>query len=418
MNLAELESVVTLARAIKGARLQEVVTSESDLGLGFYFDGNLSWLWIDLDAVRPSLLPWAAAPLRVKAIKSPLHLFLRAHFSDRALNDVTVDQAAGRVVRITFGRGEAQDPSLEIRLIPHLRNVIARAAGKSIAWQKPRELAAESPDERARPTRDLDQLRDDWLTVRQAPGARPKTRVDPAERVTRELDKRTRALVKVDEELARKREIPWKDVGDWLKANQSLDVPREFEPFVDRRRKLAFNIETAFTKARELEDKTAGTERRRKILEDEIAALRAELTKPLGEMSVPAAPKANPLGHAGGAQGRTLRLDDDVTVVAGKSAGDNLKLLRRARAWDLWIHLRDYPSAHAILFRNKNTAVGDERLREVAAWFVKLHLGNKVGAGERFEILIAECRHVRPIKGDKIGRVTYRDERTLIFRAP
>jgi macrodomain Ter protein organizer (MatP/YcbG family) len=419
MTLSELEYVVAQANAISGARLQEVVTTESELGLGFWFDGARAWIWIDLDAIKPSLLPWATAPRRVKSVKSPLHLFLRAHFVDRTLHALSVDRAHGRVVRVTFGRGEAGDPELEVRVIPHLRNVIAVANGKRVAWQKPRELMAEPPEDSVRPTRDLDRLRADWEEFRSSPKGKKAVAADPVTRVRRELDKRNRALAKVDEELVRKREQPWAEVGAWLKAHQSLDVPAEWQPFVDARRKLAWNIETAFTRARELDEKTVGTERRRQILVDEIARLEAELAKPAGEISAPVERTKNPLGAAaGGAQGRTLRLSDEVTVVAGKSAADNLKLLRRARAWDLWIHLRDYPSSHAIVFRNKSTKVADEDLRRVAAWFVKLHLGAKVDSGARYEILIAECRHVRPIKGDSIGRVTYRDERTLIYRAP
>ena len=418
---AELEHVITLARTIKGARLQEVQTSAADVCLGFYAGGRLRWLWIDLNAVKPTLLPWAELPLRLKAHKSPLNLFLRAHFVDRTLHDITVDAERGRVVRLTFGEGTPDEPSLEVRLFPHLRNVIAQAGGKHIAWQKPRDLPTDPPVDFDRPPRDLERLRDEWRAFRNAPGsAKAAVTVDPAAKLRDELARRLKALDKVTEELARKRESPWREVGDWLKTHQSLDVPAEWEPFVDRRRKLAWNIEQAFTKARELIDKTAGTETRLRTLEAEIARLREELTKPPDQMRVTSAPKANPLGAGAGkaAQGRTLRLDDDVTVVAGKSAADNLKLLRRARSWDLWMHLRDYPSSHAILFRNKNTKVGDADLLKVAAWFVKLHLGSKVTAGERFEILIAECRFVRPIKGDKIGRVTYRDERTLIFRAP
>ena len=33
--------------------------------------------------------------------------------------------------------------------------------------------------------------------------------------------------------------------------------------------------------------------------------------------------------------------------------------------------------------------------------------------GQMFDILVAECRHVRPIKGDKVGRVNYTNERVL-----
>ena len=416
----ELNNVITTLGAIKGARLQEVLTTDSDVCLGLYAGGALAWLWIDLNATKPMLLPWSELPLKLRWTKSPLHLFLRAHFVNRTLADVRVAGDRGRVVQIHFGNPEDEgEPTLEVRLFPHLRNVIARAGTKQIAWQKPRPLTEAGDDSRAHgPPRNLETLREEWLTARRGGTPKQKVEADPLARTRERLNKRLKALDKVNEELARKREMPWKDVGTWLKANQSLDVPTEFEPFVDRRRKLAGNIETCFTKARELEVKTEGTETRLRVLENEIADLRARLANPSAKLTddVPE-PKASPLAKDS-AQGRTLKLEDGVIVVAGKSAADNLKLLRRARAWDLWIHLRDYPSSHAILFRNKNQRITDETLRRVAAWFIKMTLGQKAErlTGARFEILIAECRFVRPIKGDKLGRVTFRDERTLIYR--
>src|SRR6185312_17055747 len=102
------------------------------------------------------------------------------------------------------------------------------------------------------------------------------------------------------------------------------------------------------------------------------------------------------------AHGRTLHLSEDLTAVMGKSAADNIKILRRARAWDLWFHLRDFPSSHAVLFRNKGAKVSDSTMFQVAAWFVRQHFGSKAAGhvGEKFDIIVTECRFVRPIKGD------------------
>jgi hypothetical protein len=80
--------------------------------------------------------------------------------------------------------------------------------------------------------------------------------------------------------------------------------------------------------------------------------------------------------------------------------------------------MRDFPSSHAVFFRNKGTKVGDAEFRQAAEWFIRNHFGPKAKehSGEKFELIIAECRFVKPIKGDKIGRVTYRDERILIHQ--
>lgn len=405
--------MVATLQPLVGLRLQEILTGEQDIVLGFYSPHGLLWLWMDLNAARPCVLPWSTLPQRPQLQKSPLNLFLRAHFDDHVLRAVA---RAGRVVNFTFGNGERV---LELRLTPHTRNFIAKADGKQVAWQKPSPILGAEEKEMELPIRGLERLREEWLALRGQGKTRAQKKSDPRERLQKDLEKKQKALLKVQEELQRKQDLPWKDVGDWLKAHQTLDVPQEFEPFVDRRRKLSWNIEQCFTKARETEGKAFGTEKRLAILKEEIAALEQRLSGPLRD--VPKAhekPKIS-LGEIE-AHGRTLRLSDEITVIAGKSAADNLKILRKARSWDLWVHLRDYPSSHAVVFRNKNTKIGDAVLNQVAEWFVRQQLGDKIQRhrGEKFALLVAECRHVRPIKGDKIGRVTYRDERVLIYKLP
>jgi predicted ribosome quality control (RQC) complex YloA/Tae2 family protein len=326
----------------------------------------------------------------------------------------------GRVVILKFGKPE-DNLQLELRLFPHGRNIIAQADSKKIAWQKPKELV-EAPGESAvqikESSRSLEELRAQWLAFRGGGKGGAKPLKDVKGRLEAELDKKRKAENKVLEELERKRDNPWKKVGDWLKANQNLNVPKEWEPFVDRRRKLSWNIEQCYTRARDIEGKLFGTEKRLESLRSEIAKLEHRLTQPITDSELPRAP-SKPVLDAG-TQGRTLKLSDELTVICGKSAADNLKLLRKARAWDWWFHLRDLPSSHAILFRNKNATVSDRAVQQVLEWYVRQHLGAKFKqhAGEKFEILIAECRHVKPIKGDKLGRVTYHFERVVTYRVP
>lgn len=424
-TVSELDNVVGSLKPLLGARLQEVQTAGSDVVLGFYTPSGLLWLWIDMNALRPTLLPWSELPLRIKSEKSPLNLFLRAHFVSHSLQSAERVVAEGRVVRLVFSSAPGQSSELEIRLFPHGRNVVARAGGKQVAWIKPKPLAAsETPSaasELSTGSRSLEDLRREWKAARQV-GPSSKKKTDVRARLSADLSRKEKALGKVNEEQRRKLEQPWKEIGDWLKSHQTLDVPKEWEPFVDKRRRLSWNIEECFKKAREVDGKLFGTEQRRKQLQEEILRLRQLLEQP--ESQLPAEPEkipARPIKDYGiQAQGRTLRLSDDLVVIAGKSAADNLALLRKARAWDLWIHLRDYPSSHAILFRNKNTNVSKSTLQQAAMWFLRHHFGQKYAqhAGERFDILVAECRHVRPIKGDRIGRVTFQNERVLICKIP
>ena len=412
-TVSELEKIAGLLQPIVGSRLQEVKTAGNDIALGFYCEGSLLWLWIDLNNLRPTLLPWADLPLALKVQKSPLLLFLKAHFVNKALVKAELERELGRVVKLIF----TGDAYLELRLFPHGANLLAFAGGKRIAWEKPREVPAPSADFALNEPRTLEQLREDWLNWRGPKAAKPVKSEDPRLRIQKEIDKREKALGKVKDDLARKQDSPWKAVGDWLKEHQSLEVPKKWEPFVDRRRKLSWNIENSFTRARETEGKLTGTKKRIEILERELSEWRERLQSPHRLPATPA-PRSTPVDKLD-VKGRSFKIGA-MTLMTGKSAADNLKLLRKARAWDLWLHLRDYPSQHAILFRNKNEMVGDAQLYEAAEWFVRQHFGPKFAdhRGEKVSLVIAECRHVRPIKGDRIGRVTYRDERILIYRVP
>ena len=138
-TVSELNNVVGALKPLIGLRLQEVQTSSQDVVLGFYSPTGMLWLWIDLNAISPCLLPWTALPLRPQVQKTPLNLFLRAHFVDKVLRGIQLSAEQGRLVHLEFAHeeGEAQ---LELHLFPHGRNLLAHADGKHIAWQKPQDL--------------------------------------------------------------------------------------------------------------------------------------------------------------------------------------------------------------------------------------------------------------------------------------
>lgn len=414
-TVSELDNVVNSLKPLLGGRLQELRSSGTDFALGFYGEGRLLWLWIDFNPIVPVLLPWADLPLSVPQGKSPVQLFLRAHFMGQTLLTIERPEDTGRVVRLVF----SHDRWLEVRLFPRGENLIASAEGKSVSFDKVRDLKTLAERAPEGTIRDLDQLRDEWLARRStARGARLKTASDPLKKLENQIAKKQSALKKVEEELERKGDLPWREIGLWLKREQRLDVPDAWIPFVDKRRKLSWNIEQCFQKARDNERKFLGTERRRDALRVEIQKLMEQKVSGVKDTDA-SQPLLKPLTK-GDVEARSLRLGDDLVAYAGKNAADNLKLLRKARPWDFWFHLQDRPGAHGILFRNKTTKVSDSALKEVVAWFVKTQFGSKweSHSGEKVGVLMAECRHVRPIKGDRLGRVHYAHERILIYKIP
>ncbi len=416
-TVSELDNIIASLKPLLGARLQEIKTLGNDIVLGFFTAGDLLWLWVDLNALRPVMLPWSQLPLPLASQKNPVNLFLRAHFVGRPLLSVERDEKWGRVVRLGFGG----DDGIEIRLFPHGANFLAVSAGKIISWDKRAELSAPLDTKSFGADRNLDELREQWLGLRsKGPAGKKAAKADPVGRVRLDLERKQKALLKVEQELQRKSDLPWREVGEWIKREQTLEVRAEWAPFVDKRRKLSWNVDHVFGKARDVEGKMFGTEQRRNLLLEEIRRLELELEKPVNQMTLkPEKSKFQPLKDSD-AEGRTLRINEELVAFAGKNASDNLKLLRKARAWDFWLHLQDRPGAHVILFRNKSTTVSDAVLRQVMGWFVKLQLGAKFPkhAGEKMKVIVTECRHVRPIKGDRLGRVNYQNERILIYQVP
>ena len=53
---------------------------------------------------------------------------------------------------------------------------------------------------------------------------------------------------------------------------------------------------------------------------------------------------------------------------------------------------------------------------KIAAWLVKEGLSEKKSqVGGKFSVVMVECRHVKPLKGDKLGRVTYHNAREMLI---
>jgi predicted ribosome quality control (RQC) complex YloA/Tae2 family protein len=84
----------------------------------------------------------------------------------------------------------------------------------------------------------------------------------------------------------------------------------------------------------------------------------------------------------------------------------------------LWFHLRDQPSAHGILHRNKNQKISDATLHQAAHELIAATFGSKAKnqSGQKIEVVVADCRHVKPIKGDRHGRVTYAEGRHFVHQ--
>lgn len=359
MQILSNSDVQNLAQELNrsvGARLQEVKLLGGCLCLGFYH-GDFFWWVVDINNQAPqfvSLPDLKSVPY--KENKKPLSLFLHAHFCDDRLTEVTAPPAYGRVLSLQFKKGG----SIELRLFPRGANVIVRRGQTEIALFKPQDLkplVTQSKEDPVSP-RTLTEITQTWLQ-QFTPAANVGGHSGEKDR-QKKIQQITKALGKVEQDLNEKKQQKWSEVGDWLKAQQTLVVPEEFKKFIDFKKSFSSNLENCFRRAKELRGKIQGSEKRRQDLRAQLARLsddsRAENFSTVKHESTT---KSNILSVAE-ARGRSFALEDGLVLFVGRSAEDNLRLLRKAKPWYLWIHLRDYPGSHGIILARK---VGSFQMR-------------------------------------------------------
>ncbi len=228
----------------------------------------------------------------------------------------------------------------------------------------------------------------------------------------KDLIKKNKALSEIDKQIHSHEDSVWAQVGQELKALGSLEVSPEFKKYIDASQSLSWNIEQAFSKAKQLSAKKDGARQRQESLIQEIKKLEISQYSPKVQKN-----SLIDLMKKTEAKGRKLHLESGAIVYLGKSGADNLALLRQAKAWDLWVHLRDFPGAHAIIHKTREQPISDSEMRQVANWVAKESLATKsLSLGQKVEVIYVECRFVKPIKGDKLGRVNYHSEKSLIVQ--
>lgn len=421
MSLLELRTLVTeLNRVLEDTQLQDVISNDRGMALGFRGQRHF-WLTLDMNPSNPFCLVFADyCPFKKGLKPKPLALFLNSHGKNLYFRKAWLEEEFGRVLRIELGNSQ-KFCEVQMILIPRQANVLVEAEGKKIAWEKPRELHIQAEIGELPEPRDLAEIHGEWLREFQGGGTKPS--IDPRaqweKKKAKDLEKKRKALDEIEKTLAENPSEQLYELGAYLKTLPPEDftakkIPEAWHGFLDFKQKLFANIEKVFEKAKQVANKVQGTEERHRILLVEIAKLeKSTFENSLRQENT--RPKIDDLMKSTAAKGRKLNLESGAVVYCGKSAADNLALLRKAKAWDYWLHLKDYPGAHAIVHRSRDQELPFEELQKAALWVLKESMPSKTFlAGEKYAVVLVECRFVRPIKGDKLGRVTYHSEKQFM----
>ena len=453
MTIPEIVDLRSELMTWVGAQFQDVVIDgikgeePRSIRLGFFWTGGVRWIVFDYRVQAPLLMLFdghdgvpMTPPKTAGKVRRPIELFLRSKHIGRRLRDVQLRTEDGRALDLVFDPNpDGGDVVIELKIYPHGRNIRAISGAQSITEFKPlvKEDTPSGDSDGARsfesidplsPSRARHELALSWMehvkprrgeTGSKAGGELMKSPLE------RKLEKRKKALAKVREEILSKESSPAREIGEWLKTHQTLETPSDWPAtrakMVDGEKSLAENIERLFATAKSQERKLDGTRARASEIESEIAQLERKLARgEIDDQKVStgggfSAGGRRDLFEAAQARGRKFQVADDLIVYLGKNAAENLAILRKAQPFDLWLHLRDRPGAHAILRRNRGRVVTDAELLKAGTYVAEQTMKRRAieMKGEVFDLLVVECRFVRPIKGDRMGRVHYTGDRVL-----
>ncbi len=438
----ELQSLVQYyCDELIGSQLQEVHASDEGVVLVFYrfvMQPRTVYLVFDLNKLFPFLGLYTSHPWPHLKKTKPVGLFLNSHAKNLVLKSISLKAEYGRVLQLILGEtGLGYQPTqIEFRLIPKQTNLIVTKEKKSISWYPVQPLTEinYTDTETTQEIRSIPFILKDWTQRRgiesQADRDEGKNKSSVSKAADspyekwklqkqKDLRKKSNAVIAIEAQIQDFLNFPWNAIGEHLKTYGINELKNEWHQHLNFEISISQNIQNCFAKAKVAKLKIVGAQTRLALVQAEIAKL-SDLSEEIFAAQIKSVNQSRKKNQKSGpriVEGRFRKLvleTSGLICYMGKSAKDNLDLLRKAKAWDIWLHLKDYPSAHAIVHLQKDQKLPQIELRKVAEWLARENFKDKM-PGTKYAVVYVECRHVRPVKGDKLGRVTYHEAREILI---
>jgi predicted ribosome quality control (RQC) complex YloA/Tae2 family protein len=418
LSFKELDLIVKDVEAFRGFAVQEAIINNDVLVLSLRKGPREVSFIVDIGSQKPLFVATQEHLPVLKKQTKPIILFLRKHLLGKKFVGALRKEDFGRLVLLSFEGSGEESLEMELHLFPQARNIIARTGQAQLSLNKTKTLQEITSTMEDEDPREPAQIYSDWLSFRSKGKSRTPAPGEDFEKIRR---KKEQGLESLKEKLMSLATEPWQAAGDWLASHRNVDFPSELpvelSPYVDLKKSLQANIDAIFEKSKHNKKKIEAVEKRIVDLEKELKSLTPEsMNKQKQQRKSPESPLEN-------AKGRTKNFENGMAAYIGKSAADNLKILRKAKAWYWWVHPKDIPGSHAIIAIAKGAPLDMAILKKVALWTLQETLSPKQWKdwqGIKSQFLYCECRFVTPIKGDKLGRVHYKNEKilTLIVEEP
>lgn len=122
-------------------------------------------------------------------------------------------------------------------------------------------------------------------------------------------------------------------------------------------------------------------------------------------------------GQPGGGKSAPIKVSTDegfVIWIGRNSRQNNIVTFEKSDPYDIWLHARDVPGAHVVI-KTQGRDVPVEIMERAASWAAYY---SKLRDEAKALVQVAECRHVRKLKGGNLGQVLIRQEMDGIVVKP
>ena len=369
-------------------------------------------------AISPDLL---SLP---RSEKKPLGTFAKAHLMPSTLTYIQRDLSRGRWVDAHFINAKNVEVIISIALFPSALNIIVSSDGKRVSLNRPKEVPEFIESKVHRSVRCLEDMSQIWVKSISQKSNPKRSSQKEVKVLTRgqKIKKIEKAMDKIQEDSKNKREKKFDVFANLIRTSKD-QAQRDFPQYYDAKVN-PFKLSDEYFKKHKIEiKKIERAQNRWQELKEDLEKIKSMSDKEYleGQKLKAQAVSVDTLKSSGVfVNTRRFQLADDLVAYFGKSAKDNLKLLRVARAWNYWFHIKDIPSSHMLVFCAKNRELKPAEIQKAVFWFVQTQpaLSRLYKSGDFVDVLMVPCRYVRPLKGPTIGRVTYSNEKTLRFKVP
>lgn len=422
MNIPEIDLSLSEIQTYLGAKVQAVHFVQQALILELYHfgQGMGQKLHLIMYAKAPNSAIFITSDVskRVKSEQKPIYLFAKAHLLGATLSEITRDENFGRVVNLEFN---TKDETIRVtqNLVPMAWNLQILVGNKEVSLNKPKEVPKFQGAFNSEKTVDPDQLESQKNKILGLIFAQQKKtlKIPSKEQGIKKLEKLKTNLLN---DLETKKNLDHLEFAELL-IKDPKQASLQFPQFYDAQKNIYVLQKEFFDKHKRNIEKIKRVEERLEEVELDIQGLKAMSDKEWESQQLNKQKlqlKSHITSKKPAIEARKLELGHDFVAYLGKSAKHNTELLRRAKPWHYWMHIKDHASAYVIIHCQKNKKISFSEVEKTLKWWASLSGAQNSYFQEQSKcsVLVTQCRYVRPVKGDKLGRVTYAHEQVFTIQ--